>query len=66
MKKIEIKIEGMHCDSCAKTIEMELAEKVDKINVNAKEGKATVEFDEKKISGKKIAGIIANLGYKVK
>jgi len=65
MKKIKLKISGMHCDSCAKMIEMDLEDKVKRISVSQKQGKADVEFDEKKISEEKIKEIITKLGYKV-
>ncbi len=64
MKKITIKIEGMHCEACKKLIEMELKEKVEKVSVDLKSNKAAVNFDENKISEKEIAKIINQLGYK--
>ncbi len=65
MNKI-FKIEGMHCESCKKIIEMELKDKVNKISVNLKENNAEVDFDEKKINDRQIAELIIKLGYKVK
>lgn len=62
MKKI-FTIKGMHCDSCAKIIEMELKDKVQKIEVNVSKGTASVEFDNNKISEKEIKEIINGLGY---
>lgn len=64
MKKT-YKIKGMHCSSCAKMIEMELEDKVNKISVSQKDEKAVVEFDESKISEKEIKKIISELGYKI-
>jgi len=60
------KISGMHCVSCAKIIEMELENFVNSIKVDASKNSAEVDFDEKKISEKKIKEIIEKLGYKVK
>ncbi|MEK6913429.1 MAG: cation transporter [Nanoarchaeota archaeon] len=65
MKKI-FKIEGMHCESCKKIIEMELQGKVNKISVNLKENNAEVDFDERKINDRQIAQEIIKLGYKVR
>ena len=65
MKKI-FHISGMHCNSCAMVIELELEPRVNKISVDYASEKAEIDFDEKKISEKKIAEIITKLGYKVK
>ena len=58
-KKIKLNIQGMHCGSCAKMIEMELEEKVDSIS-----GKAEIDFDDDKISESEIKDIILKMGYK--
>jgi copper chaperone CopZ len=63
MKKI-FKIKGMHCESCAKLIEMELKDKVKNISVNYETGKAIIEFDNNKISENEIKNIITKAGYK--
>lgn len=65
MKKI-FKIEGMHCESCAKIIQMELEEKVNKILVDYKRGFAEVDYDHKKINDRQIAEMMIKLGYKVR
>ncbi len=64
MKKITIKIEGMHCEACKKLIEMELKEKVEKVSVDLKSNKAAVNFDENKIYEKEIDKTINQLRYK--
>lgn len=56
MKKIDVTIHGMHCNSCVKLIEMNLSD-VDGVKKTAisLEGKnAVVEFDESKTSLKEI------------
>lgn len=65
MKKIILKIEGMHCGSCVMNIEGELedTEGIKKSKVNFAAEKAEIEYDEKKIDSKKIQSIIADLGY---
>lgn len=65
MKKIELKVEGMHCDSCKAIIEDELSD-MDGIKSKKVElGKAAIEFDEKKTSEAAIKKLITGLGYKV-
>jgi copper chaperone CopZ len=64
MKKI-IKIDGMHCNSCATLIQEELENKVKSIVISVLNKKATVEFDEKKISINQIKETITKMGYKV-
>lgn len=66
MTKKTFSIKGMHCNSCAMAIELELEDKVEKINVNYAREKAEVEFDSKKISEKEIITIIKKLGYEAK
>ena len=64
--KINLKIEGMHCKSCAKTIELELEDKVNQISVNSSSKEALIDFDERKITEMQIKNIIIGLGYQVK
>lgn len=63
MKRI-FKIEGMHCNSCAKLIEDTLNEKVNSSSVSFSKGIAEIDFDEEKISEKEIKEKIKKLGYK--
>ncbi|MBL7159762.1 copper-translocating P-type ATPase [Candidatus Microgenomates bacterium] len=65
MKKIILKIQGMHCASCAISIESALKKEagVKSANVNYASEKASLEFEPQKISLKKIQTIIKNLGY---
>jgi len=63
--KTTLNIKGMHCASCSKIIEMELAGKVKKVSVNHETGKAEIDFDEKNISLQQIKEIIKQAGYKV-
>lgn len=68
MKKIKFKIEGMHCVSCAMSIDMDLEDLNGVINAktNYAKSQTEVEFDEQKVNGEKIAEIINNIGYKAK
>ncbi len=64
-KKTTIRINGMHCVSCAQTIEKALKKQagVTSANVNFATEKATVEFDSDKISIEKLGGTIRGTGY---
>lgn len=65
MKKITLKIKGMHCESCARTIERALLKEKGLIsaNVNFSLGKATVEYDREKIDENQIKKAIKKTGY---
>ncbi len=64
-KKI-LKIEGMHCASCAANIERTLGAEagVEKAAVNFAAEKLFIEFDQEKIGLSKINGLIEGLGFK--
>ncbi len=64
-KKFEVK--GMHCKSCEMLVKDSLEEEsgVNSADVSYAEGLVNVEFDEAKISEKKIMSIIRNEGYEV-
>ena len=64
MKKI-LKIEGMHCSSCAIGVEMLLNAKGAKGKVDFNSKKAEIEFDENKTSLEEIKKEIEKSGYKV-
>lgn len=68
LKKIKIQIEGIHCQSCKTLIETEVdvLEGVKDINVDHQTGECEIEFDDQKISPKKIFEVIEKLNYKVK
>lgn len=65
MKKIQLKIKGMHCTSCEELIKDALEEVGAKGEVNSKKGTAIIEFDEKKLTEEKIKQIIKKEGYTV-
>jgi len=64
--KKTIKIEGMHCTSCAMSIDMDLEDLEGVISSKTSYAKqiAEVEFDEEKVELEKMLEIIKNLGYK--
>lgn len=67
MKKETFAIQGMHCATCAMTIEKTLAKKegVKSAVVNFAAEKATIEWDEKKIEMKKLAETTKKVGYEL-
>jgi copper chaperone CopZ len=66
IKKIQLNIEGMHCDSCAIGIQMVLenTDGVKKSLVYYDKKLAEVEFDEDKVALKNLIKAISELGYK--
>ncbi|MFH1598516.1 MAG: Fe-S-containing protein [Patescibacteria group bacterium] len=68
LKTINIQIEGTHCQKCKTKIETEInvLEGVNNIEVDSGTGEAWAEFDDQKISKKKIFEEINKLDYRVK
>jgi Cu+-exporting ATPase len=66
-KKKEIKIIGMHCASCAKTVEKALLKTkgIEKVNVNLATEKAYVEYDNTITNLMKIEDVIRKSGYDI-
>mgnify|MGYP004458783191 FL=1 len=66
MKETNLKIEGMHCAGCSTRLEKVLnnLEGVEKAQVNLQEKKATIKYDENKISLKSIKEAIEDAGFK--
>lgn len=68
VEKCELPIEGMHCASCAMTIEGALnqTEGVKKATVNFATEKATVEFDSATTSKENLIKTVKEAGYNVR
>ena len=67
MKKLTLKVEGMHCKSCEVLLTEELEEAgAQDIHVSASKGTVIANIDEKKLSEAKVKQIIEKEGYKVK
>jgi len=66
MEKITLKIKGMHCESCAKTIEKTLLKEkgIFSANVNFALEKAFIAYDPKEIGINEIKKVVENAGYK--
>lgn len=67
LKKAEIKITGISCKSCKMLIEDEIdvLRGVKEVTVDFRNGKCEIEFDENKVSKRKIIKKIEELGYGV-
>lgn len=67
MKTIKLKLEGMHCSSCALAIDGELEDTPGVVSAKTSYAKSETEvlFDPEKTGEEKIRGIIATLGYKI-
>ncbi len=66
--RTQIKIKGMHCESCERRIVDGLGELngVSNISVSLKNENATVDFNETKISKETIIKAINKMGYKAR
>lgn len=67
MKSLELKIQGMHCDGCAGTIEALLAREtgVKAANVSYAAGKGRILYDPVATNPAQIAATIQQAGYRV-
>ncbi|MEN3203647.1 MAG: heavy metal translocating P-type ATPase [Atribacterota bacterium] len=65
MRRVHLRIEGMHCPSCAKLIERELLGKegVREAKVRFPEGEGIVVFDEGKVQPVALVKALEDLGY---
>jgi copper ion binding protein len=63
--KIELKIEGMTCQGCVRSIEKKLAtvDGVDYAHVNLGAGKAIVEFDDARADSSKLMAAVEQIGF---
>jgi Cu+-exporting ATPase len=65
IKKINLKIDGMHCASCEKIITMSVDESngVKVIKIDAQNGRGEIEYDDQLSSDAEILTAIRNSGY---
>lgn len=65
MKKIKLKIDGMHCTACVMNIDGELEDTKGIIKASTNYAKQTseVEYNSREINEHKILEIIDSLGY---
>ena len=66
MKETNLKIEGMHCAGCSTRLEKVLnnLDGVEIAKVSLEEKKATIKYDENKISLESIKEAIEDAGFK--
>ena len=66
VKKVDLEIQGMHCNSCASGIQMVLQSTDGVLSASASydSKKGEVEFDEEKTNIDTIVRAIEQLGYK--
>ncbi len=67
MRRIELKIRGMHCAGCVNAIQSYISDiqGVSRCEVNLVSGSAIIEYDESKVSIKDIEDAIEDVGYTV-
>lgn len=63
--KIEMKIEGMTCPGCVRSIEKKLStvDGVDYAHVNLGAGKAAVEYDDARVDPAKLMHAVDEIGF---
>ncbi|HZQ73822.1 MAG TPA: heavy metal-associated domain-containing protein [Burkholderiales bacterium] len=66
METVELKVEGMDCEGCVKSVTRMLAgvPGVEKVNVSLAEGKASVTFDPSKSGLAQFKKAVERAGYK--
>ncbi len=64
---VNIGVDGMVCESCVHAIEETVGrmDGVEKVEVDLETTKATIEFDESKVSREEVEAAIEKLGYTV-
>ena len=68
MKKVKLKIEGMHCTSCAMNIDFDLEdlEGVTNVKTSYAREETEVEFDDEKVEINQVLTTVEQTGYKAK
>ena len=67
MNPLEVKIEGMHCNGCASTIQALLSHEpgIKSADVSFANSKATVSYDPNETDAAKVKAAIEKAGYRV-
>jgi copper chaperone CopZ len=62
---VELRVEGMTCDACARAIEKKLSNVagVERATVDLGGGKARVEFDDSRASADQLIAAVEKIGY---
>jgi copper chaperone CopZ len=63
--KIELKVEGMTCQSCVRSVETKLSAVagVDQARVDLGAGTATVEYDDARANPEQLIGAVETIGF---
>ena len=63
--KVELRVEGMTCDSCVRSVEKKLSKVagVELARVNLDAGKATVEYDDSQAQIDQLIGAVEQIGF---
>ena len=63
--RLELKVEGMSCDACVRSIERKLSRVagVSSARVNLDTGQATVDFDDSRARADQLIGVVEQIGY---
>ncbi|MBC8632762.1 copper-translocating P-type ATPase [[Eubacterium] tenue] len=66
-KKLDIKIEGMTCQSCAKAVERSIKklDGIEDVNINIATDRATINYNPSIVKISQIKGAVEKAGYKV-
>jgi Cu+-exporting ATPase len=64
--KIELKVEGMTCDGCVRSVERKLTKVagVESARVDLGAGKATVEYDDAQAQADQFISAVQQIGYR--
>ena len=67
MTKLKLKINGMSCQHCVKTVTDALTEVegVQRVKVNLRKGEATLRFDETRVTTTHLTAAITDAGFEV-
>jgi copper ion binding protein len=64
--KLELKVEGMTCDGCVRSVERKLSKVagVESAHVDLGQGKATVEYDDSRAQADQFIAAVEQIGYR--
>ena len=66
MAKLELKVEGMTCDGCVRSVERKLSKVagVESAHADLAAGRATVEYDDSQVGVDQMIGAVEQIGYR--
>jgi copper chaperone CopZ len=62
---LELKVEGMTCDGCVRSVERKLVKVagVESVRVNLGAGKATIDYDDSQAGADQFIAAVERIGY---